>query len=131
MTGEELLKRAGALIGETEMEDYRAIALTHINIMLDDTWKQNNRMRVYAGKEELKTRPQLGGLGEEIPFEEEMVREAMPYGLAALLYFDEEDNSRLSMFKEEYANRLTACDKNVVVMDTAKSRDPDRYPIGW
>ena len=39
---------------------------------------------------------------------------ALPYGLAAKLYFDEEDNARLNYFLQEYASRLDACDRWVV-----------------
>lgn len=114
MTGEALTIRAAALFGETEIDDYKEIALTHINILLDDTWKQNNRMRLAAGKKELTARVSLGGLGEELPYEEALVHDALPYGLAAKLFFEEDDNPRLSMFNEEFANRLEECDVGVV-----------------
>ena len=39
---------------------------------------------------------------------------ALPYGLAAKLYFDEDDNARLTMFLQEYADRVNQCDRWVV-----------------
>ena len=129
MTGTELTMRALALFSETEIEDYRELALTHINILLDETWKQNNRMRRKAGLEEMKERLQLGGLDDDITYEAELVRQALPYGLAAKLYFDEEDNARLSMFNEEYANRLNACDAFVV--ESVKRTPTDKNPWSW
>lgn len=130
MTGEQLLKRAAALISETDTEDYKEIALIQINILLDETWKQNNRMRKAAGKEETG-RADLESLGEEIPWEEELVRNALPWGLAAKLFFEEDDNARLSMFNEEFANRLNACDKGLVVMEGKTARNTEQYPVGW
>lgn len=121
MTGEELTIRAAALFGETEIEDYRAIALIHINILLDDTWKQNNRMRAAAGKDMLEQRMKLEKLADEIPYEEALVHDALPYGLAAKLYFEEDDNTRLSMFNEEFANRLEECDAGIVDCGTAQT----------
>lgn len=130
MTGEQLLKRAAALISETDTEDYKEIALIQINILLDETWKQNNRMRKAAGKEETG-RADLESLGAEIPWEEELVRNALPWGLAAKLFFEEDDNARLSMFNEEFANRLNACDKGLVVLEGKTARNTERYPVGW
>lgn len=130
MTGEQLLKRAAALISETDTEDYKEIALIQINILLDETWKQNNRMRKAVGKEEMG-RVDLESLGAEIPWEEELVRNALPWGLAAKLFFEEDDNARLSMFNEEFANRLNACDKGLVVLEGKTARNTERYPAGW
>lgn len=130
MTGEQLLKRAAALISETDTEDYKEIALIQINILLDETWKQNNRMRKAAGKEEMG-RVDLDSLGAEIPWEEELVRNALPWGLAAKLFFEEDDNARLSMFNEEFANRLNACDKGLVVLEGKTARNTEQYPVGW
>lgn len=131
MTGEQLLKRAAALISETDTEDYKEIALIQINILLDETWKQNNRMRKAAGKDEMTARVDLESLGEEIPWEEELVRSALPWGLAAKLFFEEDDNARLSMFNEEFANRLNACDKGLVVLEGKTTRNREQYPVGW
>lgn len=130
MTGEQLLRRAAALISETDTEDYKEIALIQINILLDETWKQNNRMRKAAGKEEIG-REDLESLGAEIPWEEELVRNALPWGLAAKLFFEEDDNARLSMFNEEFANRLNACDKSLVVLEGKTARNTEQYPDGW
>lgn len=132
MTGIELEKKALALFSETDTEEYEGLALIHINILLDETWKQNNRMRRKAGKEELENRIQLNGLSEEITYEDELVRQALPYGLAAKLYFDEEDNARLSMFNQEYANRLTACDAFVIKCVGSGPKLPEeKFPSGW
>lgn len=131
MTGEQLLKRAAALISETDTEDYKEIALIQINILLDETWKQNNRMRKAAGKDEMTARVDLESLGEEIPWEEELVRSALPWGLAAKLFFEEDDNARLSMFNEEFANRLNGCDKGLVVLEGKATRNTEQYPVGW
>lgn len=130
MTGEQLLKRAAALISETDTEDYKEIALIQINILLDETWKQNNRMRKAAGLDEMG-RADLESLGAEIPWEEELVRNALPWGLAAKLFFEEDDNARLSMFNEEFANRLNACDKGLVVLEGKTARNTEQYPVGW
>lgn len=114
MTGTELLKQALALMAETETDDYLELGLTYINMLLAETKKQNDRMRRWAGKEALEGYPKISALEDELPCEEELAREALPWGLCAKIFFDEDDNPRLSMFNEEYANRLSACDKWVL-----------------
>ena len=117
MTANELFQAASALYGETDTtdEDNRALAVPQINMLLAETHEVNNRMREQAGKEVLKDIPSIATLDEEIPYETKLVRLALPYGLAAMLYFGEEDNDgRLSMFKQEYAERVNQCDRWVV-----------------
>ena len=114
MTGNELLKQALALMAETDGEDYRELAPAYINLMLAELFDVNNRMRRHGGLEELAEMPAVSGLEEELPYMERLQRLAMPYGLVSRLFFDEEDNSRLSMFNEEYAARVNQCDKYTV-----------------
>lgn len=114
MTGNELLKQALALMAETDVEDYRELALPYINLMLAELFDANNRMLRHAGQPELSEIPTLPSLEAQLPYMERLQRLAMPYGLVSRLYFDEEDNPRLSMFNEEYANRVNECDKFLV-----------------
>lgn len=116
MTGNELLARALALYSETDTsdEDVRTLAVPSINMVLAEVFDVNNRIRRFNGKDELTAIPEIESLDQNIECEDKLLRLAMPYGLAALLYFEEGDNPRLSMFKEEYANRVSQCDRWVV-----------------
>lgn len=116
MTGSELLQRALALFAETDTSDadYQALAIPHINMVLAETFEVNNRLRKMAGKDAFDTVPEIGALSDSIEYEDKLVRLALPYGLAEKLYFDEENNARLSMFKQEYAERVNQCDRWVV-----------------
>ena len=117
MDGNELLKRAMALYGEidTSDEDNRTLAVPQINMLLAEVFEVNNRMREHAGKEKLEAVPEISSLSDTIECEDKLLRLALPYGLAAMLYFGEEDNDgRLSMFKQEYAERVNQCDRWVV-----------------
>ena len=111
MKAEELLRQACALMAETEIDDYRETGLIYINMLLAETKKQNDRMRRYDGLEPLQGYPGIESLEDELPCQEELAREALPWGLCAKIFFDEDDNPRLSMFNEEFANRLNGCDK--------------------
>ena len=116
MTGNELLKRALAFFAETDTSDvdYQTLAIPHINMVLAETFEVNNRLRKMAGLEEFKSIPEIKTLSATIEYEDKLVYLAMPYGLAEKLYFDEENNARLSMFKQEYADRVNQCDRWVV-----------------
>jgi len=120
MTGRELLAQALALFAETETADYEALGLIYINMLLAETRAQNGRMLRHDGMEIPEGYQSIAALGDKLPCHERLAREALPWGLAAKLYFDEENNPRLSMFNEEYANRLQSCDRWVV--DFGKSR---------
>ena len=116
MDGNELLKRAMALYAETDTndEDSKALAVPYINMVLAETFDVNNRMREYAGKEPLESIPEIASLDDTIQYEDKLVKLALPYGLASKLYFDEDDNPRLTMFLQEYADRVNQCDRWVV-----------------
>ena len=116
MDGNELLKRAMALYAETDTndEDVKALSVPYINMVLAETFDVNNRMREYAGKEPMESIPEIASLDEAIQYEDKLVKLALPYGLASKLYFDEDDNPRLTMFLQEYADRVDQCDRWVV-----------------
>ena len=116
MDGNELLKRAMALYAETDTndEDVKALSVPYINMVLAETFDVNNRMREYAGKEPMESIPEIASLDDTIQYEDKLVKLALPYGLASKLYFDEDDNPRLTMFLQEYADRVNQCDRWVV-----------------
>jgi hypothetical protein len=116
LTVNELLQNALALFAETDASDadYQALAIFHTNMVLAETFEVNNRMRERAGKEELTEIPSVTALTDTIPYEDKLLRFALPFGLAEKLYFDEDNDGRLSMFKQEYANRVNQCDRWVV-----------------
>jgi hypothetical protein len=116
LTVNELLQNALALFAETDASDadYQALAIPHINMVLAETFEVNNRMRRMAKKPVLDAVPEIGALSDTIDYEDKLMRLALPYGLAEKLYFDEENDGRLSMFKQEYAERVNQCDRWVV-----------------
>ena len=116
MTVNDLFLNALPIFAETDASDsdYQALAIPHTNMCLAETFEVNNRMRMRAGLDPFTKIPSVSSMDDEIPYEEKLVRLALPYGLAEKLYFDEENDGRLSMFKQEYANRVEQCDRWVV-----------------
>jgi len=128
MTGKDLLKQALALIAETDTTDYEETGLVYINMLLAETHDQNNRMRRFSGLEPLEEYQQIETLEDELPCQEKLQREALPWGLIAKIYFDEDDsNARLSMWNEEYANRLNACDRWVADFGAVRKTTGDHF----
>lgn len=109
MTGKELYRRAVALLGQ-ESKDvtyYEDIALEAINQLLADYLWEHNAMCYALGQTAYyPVSPELLELEEEIPYNERLVRECFPYGLAALLVADED--------REEYNRLMDALEERIV-----------------
>lgn len=108
MTGRELYARAVALLGQNEqdVEYYEEIALELINQLLADYLWEHNALCYAAGRGDYyPCAPELLELEDEIPYEERMVRECFPYGLAAMLVADED--------REEYNRMMDALEKRM------------------
>ena len=74
---------AAALIGDRENDDRdeRDLSVQHMKILLQEALNCENSMRERDGQELLTVAPVLG-LDDEIPYHDELVRAAFPYGLA-------------------------------------------------
>ena len=116
MTVYELLTAAAALFFETDLSGYSDLALPFVNMLLNECFETNNRIRRRNGKEGLLSAPVLTNLYEVIPYEEQLVRLALPYGLAAKLIYDEQDSARMNYFMSEYTSRVNRCDRWVVAL---------------
>jgi len=116
MTVYELLTAAAALFFETDLSGYCDLALPFVNMLLNECFETNNRIRRRNGKEGLLSAPVLTNLYEVIPYEEQLVRLALPYGLAAKLIYDEQDSARMNYFMSEYTSRVNRCDRWVVAL---------------
>jgi len=114
MTVYELLTAAAALFFESDVSSYTEMAVSFVNMLLAECFETNNRIRRRAGKEGLLAAPRLTDLKDVIPYEDGLVRLALPYGLAAKLIYDEQDSTRFNYFLNEYADRVNRCDRWVV-----------------
>lgn len=96
---------AAALIGDRENDDRdeRDLSVQHMKILLQEALNCENSMRERDGQELLTVAPVLG-LDDEIPYHDELVRAAFPYGLA-WQYHQEAGNLGLSA---QYRNMFVA-----------------------
>jgi hypothetical protein len=116
MTVYELLAAGAALFFENDLSGYADLAVGFVNMLLAECFETNNRIRRRAGKAALVRLPVLKDLKDTIPYEEGLVRLAMPYGMAAKLIYDEQDSARFNYFINEYADRVNRCDRWVVAL---------------
>lgn len=103
MTGTEIYERAIALLGLSckDVSYYKEMAVECLNQMLANTLWQQNALMNAAGGEQFSIAPRMTELDEDIPYEENMVCECYPYGLAALL-IAEEDHEEYNRMSYEY-----------------------------
>ena len=109
MTGNEIYFAALGLLGESSSSagDYdEEVVLQKINIMLPEVYPYNQNIRESQGLEKMKECPFLAALSEEVPFESNIVRMALPYGLASKLAYDDDEAGKASYFNGMMATVL-------------------------
>ena len=108
MTVKECYEHAVSFLPEkpeenTEMQKF---AVVWCNILLAETMRNENVCRKAKGQEELKKVPLVKNGEDEIPYDEEMVRAAFPYGMARFVFRENDDISGSHEFYQLYVNAL-------------------------
>lgn len=103
-TGADILKRAMSLLGEESKYSYWYTPFTVelLNQLLCDCFFQNNALRTSKGLPELEIALVIAAMETVIPYEEEMLRGVVPYGLAGLLMVQDEDYTKAGFFDARY-----------------------------
>ncbi len=107
MTGFECYQAALNLLGETLDTGayYEQFALRALNQLLANSLREINAVRTAQHEDALAVPPRLSTLDEDIPADESLAVECLPYGLAALLVADD-DKTKFNWAASEYAERL-------------------------
>lgn len=111
MTVRELYVIAAAFIGDRENDDAdeRDLSVPYMNVLLQEALDCENSIRAKHGDPELASAPYVTGLGDSVPYCDELVRAAFPYGLA-WQYHQESGNLSLA---SQYRNMfIEAVDRN-------------------
>ena len=108
MTVKECYEHAVSFLPEkpeenTEMQKF---AVVWCNILLAETMRNENVCRRAKEQEELKKVPLVKNEEDEIPYDEEMVRAAFPYGMARFVFRENDDISGSHEFYQLYVNAL-------------------------
>ena len=101
MTGSELYNKTLALINEAP-EDYNEIVVQCINTVLSETFRDHNFILKGQKNEPLTEIPIMENLDEEIPYIDELVNVAFPYGLASYIIYDDDDMNKVQFWYNRY-----------------------------
>lgn len=116
MTAREIFALGYGMIPMTaeDVEDYEdATVLGWLNVLLAEALDTENSIRAFEGRPELAAAPVLEGMDEEVPYADSICRRAFPYGLAAWLWTDEDEEYRVQDYRGRYVSGLAECGKAV------------------
>ena len=104
MTAEELYETVkGLMFEKMNSVDFDDNYIPYINILLSENFDLNNSIRRRKGYAPLVKRPRVTLKTDTIPYEEEMLYEILPYGLAKNLFIDD-DHEDVNIFDTMYFN---------------------------
>ena len=108
MTGQQIYVLASSFLYERDGEDAdsKHFAVGFINILLQEALPCENSNRKSDGQELLRLAPTITSLDEEIPYHEEILRVAFPYGLASWYFAEAMDNYHESFYRNKFLAAL-------------------------
>lgn len=109
MTVYELYKKAlNVMFEKPNSKVYENYYLTHINLLLANVFDINNTIRNKNGLVSLDVVPVMTNDNDEIPYEDIVLNEILPWGLAAQFSIDD-DLNKYSIYNTNFIN---ACFKH-------------------
>lgn len=104
MTAQKIYELASSFLYETDDEDAdsKKFAVGFLNILLVETFPCENSIREFRGLEPLKEPPMISSLDEDIPYQPELTRVALPYGLASWYFQEGMDNFQAENYRSKY-----------------------------
>jgi len=104
-TVENLYESALALLGEEKqrVKDYPKFKIALTNQVLAECFDTNNTLRKIEGLDAIpkSEMPYVQNETDIIPYDIRLIRECMPYGLAALLVMDD-DKEKCAVFSNQF-----------------------------
>lgn len=104
MTGNEILTLSLSLLGEgaTQASDYESYSLSALNIIIAECLDVQNMLNRSKGKEPLTKIPVLSSLDDVLCYDEELIYQALCYGLAAKLILEDSETAKFNYFQSSY-----------------------------
>lgn len=122
LTADDVYTAALAYVYEYKEKDkdYSKFFLNFLNALLCEALPYENGIREAAGRTPLITAPLVKDKMEVIPYDERIVRLALPYGVASCYFQDEGDTYLMERYRNLYIEALEALNRAVVTeMDLA------------
>lgn len=103
MTADDIFTDVMALMfGEEGDKDQYPPFLSMLNIVLAETYELNNAWRRMTGKDELTQIPLIEQLTDEVDYEPRLLRMVIPYGVAGMLYAEDDDTGMGDYYRSKY-----------------------------
>lgn len=108
MTVKECYEQAVSVISEKPEDnvDMQKFAVAWCNILLAETFPYENAFRRGKNVPELESVPKVTGAEDEIPYNDNMVRAAFPYGMARWVLRENDDISGSREYYQLYTIAL-------------------------
>ena len=87
---------------QKDKHDYESAFYPILNMITAECFDENNILRRRKTLEPLDEMPYAAEPTDDIPYEEEMTRKIMPYGIAANLYCEDDENGITNVYREKY-----------------------------
>lgn len=113
MTVQEVYEAAISMLPEQpadnpELQNY---ILLWINLLLQEALPTENSIRQFEGERELAAAPVMRNMSEELPYHDAIVRAALPYGMAAFAFIDDDNDYRSNMMRTRFVTALNEAAK--------------------
>ena len=93
--------------GREEKADFEAVFYPTLNVILAECFEKNNILRRKKGLQALAVIPEISRPEDEVDYEEIMLRTIIPYGTAANIYCEEDENGITNVYREKYMTMLS------------------------
>lgn len=100
----QLYKTTLATMSESESNasSYLEFVIPNINMLLGELLDAENSMRTEQKLPLLASAPEVASMDDEIPYQEQICRTVMPYGLAVYLSLGDDEYSKAGFFDSRY-----------------------------
>lgn len=111
MTANEIFDTAAGWMAQTrtDSDDLAPFVPGMLNVLLEEALPYENVLRRFEGKDELAAAPKVTEetMDQPIDYHEVLLRVALPYGLAADFYRDDENYAVMDDFRGRFGAALT------------------------
>ena len=113
MTAQQIYELASSFLYEVDGEDAdsKKFAVGFLNILLMETFPCEQSIREFRGIEPLTEPPFLTDINQDVPYQPELTRIALPYGLASWYFQEAMDNFQAENYRNKYLAAIADASK--------------------
>lgn len=92
-------------VGNGGIETY-PYSIMSINVILSETFDTNNEIMRSNGLEPLTVAPEIVKIDDEIPYDKNLIKACLSYGLASKLILEDNDLNKFNFFNGMYIQAM-------------------------